>query len=127
MFREVVLLCVGMALLGAAVYLVHTRVTAIKVGEHTSRLVGIVCAIVAYYYFRHSFSLRMPTGQWNAAKLMEVTRIWAAPVILLGAVGYYAITIFRNWRSEFIELVSSTLWIAVVAALIIAARYVLAQ
>lgn len=127
MFREVVLLCVGLALLVASVYLIHTRVVAIKVGEHTSRLVGILCALVAYYYFRHSFSLRMPAGAWTVAKVMELLRIWAAPVTLFGAVGYYAITIFRNWRSEFIELISSTVWIAVVVALIIGARYVLAQ
>lgn len=127
MLREWVLLAVGLALLGAAVYLVHTKVIAIKVGEHTSRLVGVVCAIVAYYYFRHGFALRMPAGGFSWRNVMEWLRIWSGPVVLFGAAGYYTITILRNWRSEFIELITSTAWLLVVAALVIAARFVLTQ
>lgn len=125
--RTVLLLLLGAALLGAAVYLTHAKVVAIKVGEHTSRLVGVFCMIVAYYYFRHSFAVKLPTGEWTTAKWLETLRTGLPPVVLFGAAGFYAITIFRNWRSEFIELLTSTAWIAVVVALVVAARFVLMQ
>jgi hypothetical protein len=47
------------------------------------------------------------------------------PILLFGTAGFYAITIFRNWRSEFIALITSTAWIAVVIGLVLAARYIL--
>jgi hypothetical protein len=115
----------GLALLAGGVYLTHTRVIAVQVGEHTSRLVGTVCAIVAYYYLRHGFSLRVPQGAWTLARTLDIARIWLPPIVLFGAAGYYAISIFRNWRGEFINLITSTAWIVVVAALVLAARYVL--
>jgi len=127
MLREWVLLAVGLALLGASVYLVHTKVLAIKVGEHTSRLVGVGCAIVAYYYFRHGFALRMPSGGLTLSSVMQLLRSWAGPGMLFGAAAYYTFTILRNWRSEFIELITSTAWLLVVVALVIAARFVLTQ
>jgi hypothetical protein len=123
--RETLLFVLGLALLAGGVYLTHTKVIAIQVGEHTSRLVGTVCAIVAYYYLRHSFSLRVPQGAWTLVRTLDIARVWLPPTVLFGAAGYYAITIFRNWRSEFINLITSTAWIVVVAALVLAARYVL--
>lgn len=125
MLREVLLFVLGLALLTGGVYLTHTKVIAIQVGEHTSRLVGILCAIVAYYYFRHSFSLQVPRGEWTPMRMLNIARIWLPPVVLFGAAGYYAITIFRNWRSEFINLVTSSVWIVAVAGLVLAARYIL--
>jgi hypothetical protein len=125
--RDILFLTLGLGLLAAGVYLTHTKVIAIQVGAHTSRLVGILCAILAYYYLRHSFSLRVPQGAWNAQKLLETVKVWLPPVVLFGAAGFYAITIFKNWRSEFIELISSTAWLVVVVGLIVAARYVLSQ
>jgi hypothetical protein len=123
--RETLLFVLGLALLAGGVYFTHTKVIAVQVGEHTSRLVGTVCAIVAYYYLRHSFSLRVPQGVWTLARMLDFARIWLPPIVLFGAAGYYAIIIFRNWRSEFINLITSTAWIAVVAGLVLAARYVL--
>ena len=125
MLRETLLLVLGLALLAGGVYLTHTKVVAIQIGEHTSRLVGILCAIVAYYYLRHSFSLRVPQGAWTLPRTLDIARIWLPPVVLFGGAGYYAITIFRNWRSEFINLITSTAWIVVVAGLVLAARYIL--
>lgn len=125
MVRESLLLVLGLVLLAGGVYLTHTKVVAIKVGEHTSRLVGTLCAIVAYYYLRHSFSLQIPGGRWTAFKLLETAKVWLPPLVLFGAAAYYAITIFRNWRSEFIDLMASSAWIVVVAGLVLAARYVL--
>lgn len=125
--RESLFLVLGLLLLAAGVYVTHAKVTAIQIGEHTSRLVGIFCAIVAYYYLRHSFSLRMTTGAWTAYKVVETSKVWLPPLVLFGAAAYYAITIFRNWRSEFINLITSSAWIAVVAGLVLAARYVLTQ
>lgn len=125
MLREVLLFAVALALLVGGVYLAHTKVVAIQVGEHTSRLVGILCAIVAYYYLRHSFSLRVPQGAWTLSRTLDIARIWLPPLILFGAAGCYAITIFRNWRSEFIALITSTAWIVVAAGLVLAARYLL--
>jgi hypothetical protein len=124
--RETILFLLGLALLAGGMYLIHTKVLAIKVGEHTSRLVGTLCAILAYYYLRHSFSLRMPTGVWTLHKVLETAKVWLPPVGLFGLAGYYAITIFRNWRSEFIELIQSSVWIVVVAALVLGARYLMA-
>jgi hypothetical protein len=123
--REILLFALGLALLAGGVYVTHTKVLAIEVGEHTSRLVGTLCAIVAYYYLRHSFSLRVPQGNWTLARTLDIARIWLPPVVLFGAAGFYAITIFKNWRSEFIALITSTAWIVVVAALVLAARYIL--
>jgi uncharacterized membrane protein YfhO len=123
--RELLLLVVSLALLMGGLYLAHTKVVAIQVGEHTSRLVGTLCAIVAYYYLRRSFSLRVPDGIWTAHRTLDMARIWLPPIILFGMAGFYAITIFKNWRSEFIALITSTAWIAVVVALVLGARYVL--
>lgn len=125
MLRETLLLALGLALLAGSIYLTHTKVIAIQIGEHTSRLVGILCAIVAYYYLRHSFSLRVPQGAWTLSRALDIARIWLPPAVLFGGAGYYAITIFRNWRSEFINLITSTAWIVVVAGLVLAARYIL--
>lgn len=125
MLRETVLFLLGLVLLSGAVYLIHTKVLAIQVGEHTSRLVGTLCAILAYYYLRHSFSLQVPRGIWTLQKALETAKVWVPPVVLFGLAGYYAITIFRNWRSEFIELIKSSAWIVVVAALVLGARYIL--
>jgi hypothetical protein len=123
--REALLLVVSLALLAGGVYLTHTKVIAIQVGEHTSRLVGTLCAIVAYYYLRHSFSLHVPQGAWTLARTLDIARIWLPPIVLFGTAGFYAITIFKNWRSEFIALITSTAWIAVVIGLVLAARYIL--
>jgi hypothetical protein len=123
--REVLLFVLGQALLASGMYLTHTKVIAIQVGEHTSRLVGMLCAIVAYYYLRHSFSLHVPQGAWTLPRTLEIAKTWLPPILLFGAAGFYAITIFRNWRSEFIALITSTAWIVVIAALVVAARYVL--
>ena len=125
MLREVLLFLASMALVTAGVYVTHTKVIAIQVGEHTSRLVGTLCAIVAYYYLRHSFSLHVPQGAWTLPRTLDIARIWLPPIVLFGAAGFYAITIFRNWRSEFIALITSTAWIVVVVGLVLAARYIL--
>lgn len=125
--RESLFFVLGLGLLAGGVYLTHTKVLAIQVGAHSSRLVGILCAIVAYYYLRHSFSLQVPAGAWTLRKLLETAKVWLPPIVLFGAAGYYALTIFRNWRSEFINLITSSAWIAVVAGLVVAARYVLAK
>jgi hypothetical protein len=123
--REVLLFVAGLALVAAGVYVTHTKVIAIQVGEHTSRLVGTLCAIVAYYYLRHSFSLHVPQGAWTLPRALDIARIWLPPMVLFGTAGFYAITIFRNWRSEFIALITSTAWIVVVVGLVLAARYIL--
>jgi hypothetical protein len=123
--REVLLLLLALALVAGGIYLTHSKVLAIQVGEHTSRLVGILCAIVAYYYLRHSFSLHVPQGAWTSARMLDIAQIWLPPLLLFGTAAYYAITIFRNWRSEFIALITSTAWIVVVAGLVLAARYIL--
>ena len=125
MLREILLFILGLALLTGGVYLTHTKIIAIQVGEHSSRLIGILCAIVAYYYLRHGFALQVPHGDWTPMRMLNFARIWLPPAMLFGAAGYYAITIFRNWRSEFINLVTSTAWIVVVAGLVLAARYIL--
>lgn len=126
MVREILLLLAGLALLGVGLYLTHTKVVAIQVGSHTSRLVGIVCAILAYYYLRHSFSLRMTQGAWTLQKVLETIKVWLPPALLFGMAAYYVVSTARNWHSEFMELIKSTAWMAVSAALIVAARYVLA-
>lgn len=125
MLRELALFVLGLGLLAGAMYLTHAKVIAIQVGEHTSRLVGTLCAILAYYYLRHSFSLQAPRGTWTFHKALETAKVWLPPVALFGLAGYYAITIFRNWRSEFIELIKSSAWIVVVAGLVLGARYVM--
>lgn len=125
MLREVLLLLLALALVAAAIYLTHTKVLAIQIGAHTSRLVGILCAIVAYYYLRHSFSLRVPQGAWTPARMLDIAQIWLPPALLFGTAAYYAITIFKNWRSEFVALITSTAWIVVIAGLVLAARYIL--
>ncbi len=56
---------------------------------------------------------------------METAKVWLPPVALFGLAGYYAITIFRNCRSKFIELIQSSVWIVVVAALVLGARYLM--
>ncbi len=127
MLRESLWFLLGVALLFGAVYITHAKVIALQVGEHTSRLVGTLCAILAYYYLRHGFALHVPSGAWTAYKLLETAKVWLPPVVLFSMAGYYAVTIFRNWRTEFVNLFTSSAWIVVVAALAVAARYVLAR
>ncbi len=126
MLRETVLFFLSLTLLAGGMYLIHTKVVAIKVGEHTSRLVGTLCAILAYYYLRHSFSLQVPRGStWTFHKVLETAKVWLPPVTLFGLTAYYAISIFRNWRSEFVDLIQSSAWIVVVAGVVLGARYIL--
>ena len=124
--RQVILLLAGLALLVAALYVAHRKLATIQLGAHTSRLVGVLCALVAYFYFRHSWSLSFPKGEWGVSTLLTLLRSWGPPVLLFGAAGWYTITTFKNWRSEFLKLLHSAAWLTAIIGLAIAARYVLA-
>ena len=123
--RDLLLLLLALALVGAALWVVHTKVIAIEVGPHSSRLIGAVAAILAYYYWRHSFSLQMPGGDWSWSKAAMLARVFLPPLALFGAAVYYTVSILRNWRSEFVNLVRSSAWMVAVVGLVVAARYVL--